>query len=167
MLGSLTYHGPTSIYNSALSEDDPQVETATPVPLSLAYSLDTGENLTSECIALFFRWQYPQFMFIDRQAFILDFQRRAFDGQFCSSALINAVCSIGALMSTDSQIRKKATAFSKMAVQMVMDHGLDSLHTTSVQTLLCCAFYEIGNGNLSKGWLYSGEASKDIPLEIC
>ena len=26
-----------------------------------------------------------------------------------------------------------------------------------MQALLCCAFYEVGKGNLSKGWMYSGE----------
>ncbi|ETS87475.1 hypothetical protein PFICI_01303 [Pestalotiopsis fici W106-1] len=157
--GSLTYHGPTSIYNGALaSSSDNNAQATSMIPSPLVHPLDSGEGITNQCIGLFFHWQYSQFMFIDREAFIMDYQRRSFDSQFCSSALINAVCSIGALMSTDPDIRQRASHYSQQAINMVMSHGLVTPHTTSVQTLLCCAFYEIGAGNLSKGWLFSGMA---------
>lgn len=99
-------------------------------------------------------------MFIDREAFVQDYQRRSFDSQFCSAALINAVCSIGALMSPNPDIRKRASYYSHQAIDMIMNHGLVTPHTTSVQTLLCCAFFEIGAGNLSRAWLLSGAFPK-------
>ena len=81
-----------------------------------------------QCIALFFHWQYPQFMFIDREAFIMDYQKRSLNGQFCSSALVNAVCSIGALMSTDPSIKEGASEYSKAALDEIMSHGLSKEH---------------------------------------
>ncbi|KAJ1323409.1 hypothetical protein MN608_11564 [Microdochium nivale] len=50
-------------------------------------------------------------MFIDREAFILDFRSRAFGGQFCSTA--------------------KSLLFGP---------GMSTPYTTSVQALLCCGF---------------------------
>lgn len=159
--GSLSYHGPTSIYNGALASSfGENIQITSTVPSPLIHSLDSGEGKTNQCIGLFFHWQYSQFMFIDREAFVQDYQRRSFDSQFCSSALIKAVCSIGALMSPDPDLRKRASYYSQQAIDMVMNHGLVTPHTTSVQTLLCCAFFEIGAGNLSKAWLLSGEYPK-------
>ncbi|KAI1847281.1 hypothetical protein JX265_013994 [Neoarthrinium moseri] len=156
--GSVTYHGPTSIYNSALAVPNHGSRYISYLPLPLVHPLDTGEGVTAECISLFFHWQYPQFMFIDREAFILDYQRRSFDSQFCSSALVNAVCSVGALMSSKPDVKQRARLFAQTAVELVMSHGIATSHTTTVQTLLCSAFFEIGAGNISKGWLLSGMA---------
>jgi hypothetical protein len=102
-------------------------------------------------------------MFIDREAFILDFQRREFNGQFCSPALVNAVCAVGALMSSDELVRGSADRFSETAENILLGHGMRSAHSTSVQALLCCAFFEIGRGNIFKCWMYSGKHSSTSP----
>ena len=127
------------------------------LPSFLSYLPDTGEKKVNECVALFFHYQYPQFMFIDREAFILDFRNKAFSSQFCSLALINAICSIGALMSTIPETLASAEPFAECASNILLSRGLNSPHMTSVQALLCCAFYEIGSGNLSRAWLFSGK----------
>lgn len=96
-------------------------------------------------------------MFIDREAFILDFQGRQFSGQFCSSALVYAMCSIGASMSPESSDRGDAMMYADTALSSVFSHGLATPHFTTLQALLCCAFYKLGTGNLSEAWLYSGK----------
>ncbi|KAH7028201.1 fungal-specific transcription factor domain-containing protein [Microdochium trichocladiopsis] len=155
MDANLVYHGPTSIYSGVLGTSETETRHS------------QGEN-ASELIALFFRWQYPQFMFIDREAFILDFRTGTFGGQFCSSALVHAISSIGALMtppSPGSAAASSATVcgeesrnHAEAATRILLGPGLSTPHTTSVQALLCCGFYEIGQGNFSQGWLYSGMA---------
>ncbi|RDW84286.1 hypothetical protein BP6252_01876 [Coleophoma cylindrospora] len=156
--GSLIYHGPTSFYDgefsTALQEIQPRSELQTPS----TQEISTVGPAVSRCIALFFRWQYPQFMFVPREAFIRDYLKRSTSTEFCSPALIYSICAIGALLSSDAEVKNASARFQSSAVEIVMSRGLAIPHSTSVQALLCLAFLEIGKGNLSKGWQYSGMA---------
>ncbi|KAJ9150331.1 Fungal specific transcription factor domain-containing protein [Pleurostoma richardsiae] len=156
--GSLVYHGPTSIFTNELA----YTEVAVSLPTAASSCLEDPASLHTPticlCAALFFIWQYPQFMFIDCEAFIRDFDSNPNDGEFCSQPLIYAVCAIGALMSPDAGIRAASASFADSAEALLTSQGLGTPRVPSVQALLCCAYYEVGKGNLSKGWLYSGMA---------
>lgn len=95
-------------------------------------------------------------MFIDREAFVKEFEVNPIDSEFCSAPLVHAGCAIGALMSPEPGIKALAAGFAELAESYLTSHGLSNPRLTSVQALLCCAYYEVGKGNLSKGWQLSG-----------
>jgi hypothetical protein len=156
-LGSMIYHGPTSIF---LSEVNKPSTTHSSMENQRSPHEDWGNyhNPTVRlCIALFFHWQYLQFTFINREAFLREFELNPIDGEFCSPALVNIICGLGALMSSDSEFRALSTGFAVAAESLLVKQDIASPSVTSVQALLCCGYYEAGRGNLSKGWLYSGK----------
>jgi hypothetical protein len=59
-------------------------------------------------------------------------------------------------MSSDPKVRETADHFSVLAQDSLSAQGPWVPEIYSVQALLCCAFYEVGQGNTSKGWMYSG-----------
>ncbi|KAL0935437.1 transcription factor [Colletotrichum truncatum] len=156
--GSMIYHGPTSIFQNDVG--DAYANSSVNSKPSLFH--EKKSNLTHQtmrlCLGLFFMWQYPLFMFIDREAFISEFEENPVDGDFCSPPLIYSAAAIGALMSKDPEIRAKADAYNANAQNILMNEGLNAPRPTSVQALLCCAYYEVGRGNISRGWLLSGMA---------
>ncbi|XXG95529.1 hypothetical protein Hte_001793 [Hypoxylon texense] len=156
--GSMIYHGPTSIFNTDMGENPSTVN----LPADLILSYEDRANYHNPtirlCLALFFYWQYPQVMFIDREAFVQEFELNPIHSEFCSPPLIHAGCALGALMSPDANIRALAANFADSAENALVRQGLAIPKITSVQALLCCAYYEVGRGNLSKGWMYSGMA---------
>lgn len=105
-------------------------------------------------------------MFIDREAFVQEFEVNPVDGEFCSAPLVHAGCAIGALMSPDPDIRALAAGFADLAESYLTSQGLGTPRLTSVQALLCCAYYEVGRGNLSKGWQFSGTLSHYIVVML-
>ena len=62
-------------------------------------------------------------------------------------------------MSTNSSIKEYAPEFSVAAHRLLFPQGLGTPHLTSVQALLCCAFYELSKGDFSRAWLFSGMLS--------
>lgn len=95
-------------------------------------------------------------MFIDREAFIQEFEDNPIDGDFCSPPLIYAAAAVGALMSTDPEVKATSSGFAEIAQSILLTDELGVPRPTSVQALLCLAYYEVGQGNMSKGWLFSG-----------
>lgn len=156
-LGSMIYHGPTSIFLSEVDKPStPHVSIENQPSSHQDWSVYHNPTVRL-CIALFFNWQYLQFMFINREAFLREFELNPIDGQFCSPALVNIICALGALMSSDPDFRALSTGFAAAAEDLVVKQDMGSPCVTSVQALLCCGCYEAGRGNLSKGWLYSGK----------
>ncbi|CAK7202820.1 hypothetical protein SEUCBS139899_005547 [Sporothrix eucalyptigena] len=164
--GSRIYHGPTSIFSDsevAAASKSPYLGSSASLSTSTPQYVDEYGSLhnpkISLCIGLFFFWQYSQFMFIDREAFVQEYDQDPVNGEFCSEPLVYAICAIGALMSPDPETRSMSTSFASSAQDILMSKDMLRVpRVTSVQALLCCAFYEVGRGNLSKGWLFSGIA---------
>ncbi|WQF86613.1 hypothetical protein CDEST_11627 [Colletotrichum destructivum] len=107
----------------------------------------------------FFRWQYPQFMFIYREAFLRDHfghDRDRERAKYWSPALLLSICALGALVGIETKARSER--FFLAAESIVMVTGLTRPSVATVQAFLCLALYEIGRGNSSKGWGYSGIA---------
>ncbi|KAF4839427.1 putative transcriptional regulatory protein [Colletotrichum siamense] len=156
--GSMIYHGPTSIFQNDYGDTcGSSSGNSKKSPFQ-----DDRSNLINQtmrlCLGLFFYWQYPLFMFIDREAFVAEFEVNPIDGDFCSPPLIYAAAAIGALMSKDPEIRSRAQGFADTAQSILTTEGLSAPRPTSVQALLCCGYYEVGQGNISRGWMFAGMA---------
>ena len=59
-------------------------------------------------------------------------------------------------MSANPATKNNSENFYAAAHRLLFAQVLGTPHTTSVQALLCCAFYELGRGDFSKAWLFSG-----------
>lgn len=155
----MAYHGPTSIFNSII------IEPRTSVTSSVApspFNEDVSSLYTPAirlCIGLFFFWQYPQFMFIDRECFIQEFEQNPTDSEFCSPALIYACCAIGALMSPDPEICATSASYAESSETLLKADNLTMSRITTLQAMLVLAYYHFGRGRLSKGWMLSGNDS--------
>ncbi|UPK97035.1 hypothetical protein LCI18_007970 [Fusarium solani-melongenae] len=169
--GSLIYHGATSIYRAqTVNQAQLAVKDATTQPplytgseSNFAHVLEHfGINIEDEVIAKalmqFFKWQYPQFMFIYREGFLQDHFGDRVNCKYWSSALLLSICALGTLMSPDEEDRRSSEQFYTAAESILMVTGLTRPSIVTVQAFLCLAFYEIGRGNLSKGWGFSGIA---------
>ncbi|CAM1501855.1 Fc.00g038390.m01.CDS01 [Cosmosporella sp. VM-42] len=78
-----------------------------------------------------------------------------FNPKHWSSALLLAICALGTLMRPDLERREMSERFFAAAESIILASGLTHPSITTVQAFLCLPFYEIGRGNLSKGWGYS------------
>ncbi|KAK1478572.1 hypothetical protein CCUS01_04918 [Colletotrichum cuscutae] len=191
--GSLIYHGATSIFRVDLpsaSSKDPRDPDNTIAALLRGGGIEANfESVMQhfgidgpsspavlQSLTQFFRWQYPHFMFIYREAFLRDhFSNDGGEGdanngrnnrKYWSPALLLSICALGALVSLDT--KASSERFFLAAESIIMVTGLTRPSVATVQAFLCLALYEIGRGNLSKGWGYSGIAfrmAQDLGLQ--
>ncbi|KAL4406864.1 hypothetical protein CABS03_11303 [Colletotrichum abscissum] len=190
--GSLIYHGATSIFRvdlPSISKDprDPENTTAALLrgggieanfeSVMQHFGIDGPSSpAVLQSLTQFFRWQYPHFMFIYREAFLRDhFSNDDGEGdanngrnnrKYWSPALLLSICALGALVSLDT--KASSERFFLAAESIIMVTGLTRPSVATVQAFLCLALYEIGRGNLSKGWGYSGIAfrmAQDLGLQ--
>jgi hypothetical protein len=179
--GSLIYHGPTSIYRAETDKrgiapghlrvantsqrDDNMVAPSSPIysgsdsnfnHVAKHFGIDMEDELITSALMQFFKWQYPQFMFIYREAFLRDHFGDRTCCKYWSTALVLSLCALGTLMSTDRNERQMSEQFFNAAESIIIVSGLTQPSITTVQAFLCLAFYEIGRGNFSKAWGFSG-----------
>lgn len=136
--------------------------------MRVVQNLPIAEADLTESLSLFFKYQHPQFMFIDRDAFLGEYHSNAQQGKYCSYPLLYSLCALGARASGDARIREKASLLSHFAETMTISQSLTCPHITVAQSLLCLAFYELAMGNHSKGWLLAGMAfrmGQDLGLQ--
>lgn len=157
----MIYHGPTSFFQGDVGDAQPTSSSSTskPSPSSQAHRANLSNPTMRLCVGLFFTWLYPLFMFIDREAFLGDFEENPADGDFCSPPLIYAIAALGALMSGDPEVKALAATFAATAQNILLTEGMDAPKPTSIQALLCCGFYEVGQRKISRGWLLAGESA--------
>ncbi|KIW25811.1 uncharacterized protein PV07_08954 [Cladophialophora immunda] len=156
--GVAVFHAPGSAYGTGLFS----CHKSKPVLPSQQPSLD---NITSipkvvlqECIALFFKWQHPFCSLVDRDVLLEDCRHQSRLSKHRPSALLHSVCALGALMSDDHNIRELADQFAASAEEAVKNKCLWRPHIATSQTMLLCAAFATGKGNVSKAWMYSGMA---------
>lgn len=177
--GSLIYHGATSIYrahsgrpapgtafgeSSALSnhtvDSDPNFEY-----VAEHFGINLHDELVHDALLQFFKRQYPHFMFIYREAFLRDHFSDRVCCKYWSSALLLSICALGTLMSPHKRNRESSAQFFSAAESILIVSGLTKPSIVTVQGFLCLAFYEIGRGNLLKGWGFSGRLIRN-PLAV-
>ncbi|KZL83113.1 transcription factor, partial [Colletotrichum incanum] len=165
--GSLVYQGATSIFRA----DTPDLPPKDPNLAMEGYFSGIESNFESVMqhfdlsmsssdimppLTQFFRWQYPHFIFIYREAFLRDHFGDRKNGKYWSPALLLSICALGALVGMETKARSER--FFLAAESIIMVTGLTRPSVATVQAFLCLALYEIGRGNSSKGWGYSGIA---------
>lgn len=125
----------------------------------LPQNLRIEDSVINKALSLFFLYQYPQFMFIYREAFLEDYYDNIHHGKYWSYPLLYAICALGVRASPDEKVREKSDVLAHCAETIIMTQALGRPHITVAQSLLCLAFYELGKGNHSKGWLLAGASS--------
>ncbi|CAG7561823.1 unnamed protein product [Fusarium equiseti] len=162
--GSLVYHGATSIFNSDFLPRRDSYPSPTPYNESNFdhvidhFGIKLEDDTVFKALQQFFRWQYPHFMFVYREAFLRDHFGERRGCKYWSSALLLSICALGLLMSETEAERSLSEQFFGAAESIVMVSGLNRPSIPTVQSFLCLAFFEIGRGNVSKGWAFSGIA---------
>ncbi|KIX10471.1 uncharacterized protein Z518_01554 [Rhinocladiella mackenziei CBS 650.93] len=156
--GTPIFHGPGSVYITGLLRSYKSSSRLSPRSPSLEKITSIPGTVVKECVALFFRWQHPYCTIIDRHAFLSEFSSSPRTGEYCSPALLYAVCALGAGMSQDQNIKELAEPFSESAEEAVLAKSFWLSHIATSQALLLCSIFETGRGNVSKAWMYSGMA---------
>ncbi|RSM15188.1 hypothetical protein CDV31_005122 [Fusarium ambrosium] len=161
--GLLIYHGPTSIYRirtggPPLSPGDMASSNGQFDHVAQHFGIDLEDQVIMTALHQFFRWQYPHFMFIYREAFLRDHFGQRTKSKYWSLPLLMAICALGAVMLPDRAQSQMSEQFYAAAESIIIVSGLTHPSITAVQVFLCLAFYQIGKGELSKGWELSGIA---------
>jgi Fungal specific transcription factor domain len=138
------------------SSSPPNTDLREAPSLKVPQSLRIDDEILNEALSLFFLYQYPQFMFVHREAFLRDYYGNVHQGKYWSYPLLYAICALGARGSPDARVRDKGDVLSHCAETIIMTNALGHPHITVAQALLCLAFYELGSGNHSKGWILAG-----------
>lgn len=165
--GLLIYHGPTSIYRirtggPPLSSSDMTSPGGQFDHVAQHFGIGLEDEVIMTALHQFFRWQYPHFMFIYREAFLRDHFGQRTKSKYWSLPLLMAICALGAVMLPDRAQSQMSEQFYAAAESIIIVSGLTHPSITAVQVFLCLAFYQIGKGELSKGWELSGT----LPLNI-
>jgi hypothetical protein len=167
--GLLSYHGPTSIYRFSTTLPSSDQVRAFPnrtthgsaselhtEQVARDFGIDLRGELVTKSLQHFFRWQYPHSMFIYREAFLRDHFSDYEDRQYWSGPLLLAMCALGLTMASELQERLMSDKFFSAAETILLVSGMAHPSITTVQAFLCLALYEIGRGQLSGGWKFSG-----------
>jgi len=125
--------------------------------MRFATAMGIDQSLIKAALTLFFFHQYPQYMFVYREAFLEDYLGEAHGGKYWSLPLVFAICALGAVHSPDRTVEEKAPLLAKCAWEIIISDGLSRPQTTTIQALLCLAFHELGQGNSTQGWIFSGD----------
>lgn len=179
--GLMSYHGPTSIYrfSSTLSRQDQrwpfQSHTTSDNAIdqhtqrvAQDFGIDLQSGIITTSLQFFFRWQYPHSMFIYREAFLRDHFSDHGNRQYWSGPLMLALCALGLTMAPEQQERTMSDRFFSAAETILLVSGMAHPCITTVQAFLCLALYEIGRGQLSDGWKFSGASFLDAKfLNLC
>ena len=98
-------------------------------------------------------WVHPTFMFVNREIFLKDI---ATGGQYSSPLLLSVLC-LHSTRFTDRHLSEELLARSNLLLGQEIHKGGS---VTLAQALLQLSAREIGEGNVSQSWLYSGMASR-------
>ncbi|CCF56579.1 hypothetical protein KAFR_0B02820 [Kazachstania africana CBS 2517] len=123
-------------------------------------------------LSLFFKWLYPaHYMFIHRETFLSAFfGDAATKAYYCSEELVFAIAALGCKAATKTEeLYGQAENYYQRAKEIVLkkifqleDKSLAEATSSSklalIQTLLCLAFYDIGEGENPMAWYLSGLA---------
>lgn len=173
--GSLIYHGATSIYRGS-GPSTSELQTISTRPMSSEsnfeyvaehFGITLNDAIVDDALMQFFKWQYPHFMFVYREAFLRDHFGPRVDCKYWSSALLFSICALGTLMSTEKRNRESSEQFHSAAESILIVSGFSKPSIVTVQGFLCLAFYEIGRGNLSKSWGLSGSFPTPRSIPDC
>lgn len=171
--GFPSFHGPTSIYHEIR---EGRLESTQQGRLQESafnnadhvlrhFDIDLNSDIITQTLLLFFKWQYPNYVFIYRDAFLREHYGERQGGKYWSISLLLSICSLASSMLPESGRGNFGTRCHDAAVSIAIVADLTHPSITAVQTFLCLAFCEIGCGNLSKGWAFSGTTVLSFQIE--
>lgn len=170
------------VSGSIYSNDSLAIENRNISPEGLKYvefPLGNLNNLSRSplilrALSLFFKWLYPgHYTFIHRETFLSAFfGDSSTKSYYYSEELVFAISSLGARLSNKSDdLYKKSQEYYTISKTKILNKifqldgnqiSVSSRSSSSklaiVQTLLCLAFYDIGNGENPLAWYESGLA---------
>lgn len=175
--GSMSFHGPTSICQVVFDDGDRpsgsnELVLSPSKPFKNAdhvlthFGIDIDSSAITETLVLFFKWQYPNFMFVYRDAFLRNHYGMREESKYWSLSLLLSICALGSLMLPQGEKKAFGEQCHDAAESIAMVTDLVQPSITAVQTFLCLAFYEMGAGNLSKGWAFSGRTNEMLDPAI-
>ncbi|KIX97485.1 uncharacterized protein Z520_06937 [Fonsecaea multimorphosa CBS 102226] len=157
--GGPVFHAPGSAYATGLLSFRKTNPILDPPPTLLDNIASIPKVVVQECVALFFKWQQPFCTLVERDALLERCRHHRRPPNHSPSFLLHAVCALGALMSDDPNIRELADRFAASAEEGISDKCFwYSSHIATAQTMLLCAVFATGKGQVSKAWMYSGMA---------
>lgn len=166
---SLIYHWATSMYrahsakpstayasgeNSTLSthpvDSDTNFES-----VAEHFGIGPHDDLVHYALMQFFQWQYPHITFNYREAFLRHHFSDRVRCRYWSSAVLLSLCTLETLKSPEKRHRESSAQSFSAAKSILMVSDLTKPSTVTFRSFLCLAYYEIGRGNLFKGWGFS------------
>ncbi|KAF5522637.1 putative transcriptional regulatory protein [Colletotrichum aenigma] len=139
------------------------------------------EPIVAHLLDLFWQWQAPHLLMIDRDLFVR--HRKLWDdsgGQgdrtFYTSTLLYAILSLASMISLDKGVVRYSASSGGLAgdnfatrARELLEFEVEHPAITTVQTALVLGFRFEAAGNTSLGWMYSGMASRiasDLRLHL-
>ncbi|GEQ70581.1 hypothetical protein JCM33374_g4259 [Metschnikowia sp. JCM 33374] len=111
------------------------------------------------CLENFFKWMYPDVtVFIHRESFLDEFLTPGRSQGYCSEELVYAIAALGAKCSPSEDLRILAPNFFETARNKILTTRICLPQINTLQALLCLSLYELGEGNASASWMFSGMA---------
>ncbi|CCD25202.1 Tea1p NDAI_0E03850 [Naumovozyma dairenensis CBS 421] len=132
-------------------------------PVGDTNSLNNDSKIL-ESLSNFYKFLYPgHFIFVHRESFLYGFfnhfKNNYADSHYCSLELIYAMSAIGSRLSPTLQDMSEIYyEMSKTTLLNIVFDENSAPKITTVQALLCLAFYELGKGSNQLAWYFSGLA---------
>ncbi|KAJ6002758.1 hypothetical protein N7451_005305 [Penicillium sp. IBT 35674x] len=181
--GKTRFCGPTSTFNLAggLESEEPASRPSNELGTLEEHDRSWSDpeipsDLEEHLINLYFCWQDPFCHIVDRNMYAEAKKKwwEMEDTPFYSETLRYAMCAIGSAF--ESRFHPALVTFPKSLVDFLgarvkslLELELDNPCVATVQALVIMSHHEIGNGNDTRGWLFSGMAMRlsfDLALHL-
>ncbi|CAI4056796.1 hypothetical protein N7582_000706 [Saccharomyces uvarum] len=128
-------------------------------------------------LSLFFKWLYPShYFFVYREALLSAFfQDKNSKSYYCSEELIYAIVALGSKITNKSdELYRNSVKYYGISKEIVLKKVFRTRYCSSgkvessssklalIQSLLCLAFYDMGRGENSSAWYFSGLAFRIV-----
>lgn len=150
--GEYSVFGPTSAFLNIVEASSPSI------PIQFSSALLNMSQLVG-CIENFFKGMYPDVtVFIHRESFLAEFLSPGVSQGYCSEELVYAIAALGAKCSHSEELQALAQGFFDTARNSILTKKICVPQINTLQALLCLSLFELGEGNASASWMFSGMA---------
>lgn len=174
-LNNLTAYDSLPVYNDRIIETVSASYSESPNSLNDTNKLRKNLGIC-EKISTFFKWQYTDhFTFIHRDSFLTEFFEVKYDNKanhltstYCSEELVYSLVALSSKISNEPKAESESYEYYNRAKRMIFNK-LNLPKITTIQALLCLAFYDLSEGDNSSAWLLSGIAFRmgiDIGFQL-
>jgi hypothetical protein len=163
----MCFYGPGSAFSTGLLPlCESRSDCLDPQRFPIPKISEVPVQVLHDCIELFFTWQFPYCNLIGREHFLREYSSGVESGEHYAPLLLYAICSLGALMSANQNIKSLASLFAAAAEEEISSKFWKP-HITTSQAMLLFAVFEAGRGGFAKAWTYSGLDRYSLRLGRC